>query len=70
MDDTLRELKKAIALDLPRPMPTTSLGLSYLILNEWAPTPQSRAEFLKELHYHPRDFLSNYFLGVNYFDQS
>ena len=64
MDDTLRELKKAIALDPATPHAHYFLGLSYLILNEWAPTPESRAEFLKELHYHPRDFLSNYFLGV------
>jgi tetratricopeptide (TPR) repeat protein len=64
MDDTLRELKKAIALDPSTPHAHYFLGLSYLILNEWAPTPESRAEFLKELHYHPQDFLSNYFLGV------
>ncbi|MFY9559965.1 MAG: tetratricopeptide repeat protein [Terriglobales bacterium] len=64
MDDTVRELKKAIALDPATEHAHYFLGLSYLMLNEWAPTEECRAEFLRELQYHPRDFLSNYFLGV------
>jgi tetratricopeptide (TPR) repeat protein len=64
MDDTVRELKKAIALDTTTPHAHYFLGLSYLILNEWAPTPECRQEFLKEVQFHPRDFLSNYFLCV------
>lgn len=64
MDDTVRELKKAVALDTTTPHAHYFLGLSYLILNEWAPTPECKKEFLEEVKYHPRDFLSNYFLGV------
>jgi tetratricopeptide (TPR) repeat protein len=64
LDDTVRELKKAIALDTTTPHAHYFLGLSYLTLNMWAPTPQCREEFLKEVQYHPRDYLSNYFLGV------
>ena len=64
MDDTVRELKKAISLDTTTPHAHYFLGLSYLTLNMWAPTPQCREEFLKEVQFHPRDYLSNYFLGV------
>lgn len=64
LNDTVGELKKAIALDTTTPHAHYFLGLSYLTLNLWAPTPQSTEEFKKELQYHPRDFLSNYFLGV------
>jgi tetratricopeptide (TPR) repeat protein len=64
LDDTVRELKKAIALDTTTPHAHYFLGLSYLTLNMWAPTPQCREEFLTEVRYHPRDYLSNYFLGV------
>jgi tetratricopeptide (TPR) repeat protein len=64
LDDTVRELKKAIALDTTTPHAHYFLGLSYLTLNMWAPTPQCREEFLEEVRYHPRDYLSNYFLGV------
>jgi tetratricopeptide (TPR) repeat protein len=64
LNDTIRELKKAIAMDTTTPHAHYFLGLSYLTLNLWAPTPQSSEEFKKELQYHPHDFLSNYFLGV------
>jgi len=64
LDDTMRELKKAIALDTTTPHAHYFLGLSYLTLNMWAPTPECSQEFRKELQFHPRDFLSNYFLGV------
>jgi tetratricopeptide (TPR) repeat protein len=64
MDDTLSELKRAIQLETSTPHAHYFLGLSYLILNEWAPTQESRQEFLKEVEFHPSDFLSNYFLGV------
>jgi tetratricopeptide (TPR) repeat protein len=64
MEETISNLKMAIALDPKTPHAHYFLGLSYLIVHEWAPSPEARKEFLAEVHLNPRDYLSNYFLGV------
>jgi tetratricopeptide (TPR) repeat protein len=64
MEETISNLKTAIALDPKTPHAHYFLGLSYLIVREWAPSPEARKEFLAEIKFNPRDYLSNYFLGV------
>ena len=64
MEETISNLKMAIALDPKTPHAHYFLGLSYLIVHEWAPSPEARKEFLTEVQFNPRDYLSNYFLGV------
>jgi len=62
-DDSIRELRRAVALDPRTPHAHYFLGLSLLWKNEWTDTPEIRQEFLTELQNYPRDFLANYFLG-------
>jgi tetratricopeptide (TPR) repeat protein len=62
-DDSIRELRRAVALDTRTPHAHYFLGLSFLWKNEWTDTPEIRQEFLTELRNYPRDFLANYFLG-------
>jgi tetratricopeptide (TPR) repeat protein len=62
-DDSIRELRRAVALDTRTPHAHYFLGLSLLWKNEWTDTPDIRQEFLTELKNYPRDFLANYFLG-------
>jgi tetratricopeptide (TPR) repeat protein len=62
-DDSIRELRRAVALDTHTPHAHYFLGLSLLWKNEWTDTPDIRQEFLTELQNYPRDFLANYFLG-------
>jgi tetratricopeptide (TPR) repeat protein len=64
MEETISNLKRAIILDPKTPHAHYFLGLSYLIVHEWAPSPEARTEFLAEVQLNPRDYLSNYFLGV------
>jgi tetratricopeptide (TPR) repeat protein len=64
LDDAVRELKVALAVDPKTPHAHYLLGLVYLLQEEWAPTPQIREQFLEELKLNPRDFLSNYLLGA------
>lgn len=64
MEDAIRELRRAVAIDPRTPHAHYFLGLAYLIQNEWAPTPEILHEFQVETQNNPRDFLSNYFLGV------
>jgi tetratricopeptide (TPR) repeat protein len=63
VDDAIRELRRAVALDTRTPHAHYFLGLSLLWKNEWTDTPEIRQEFLTELRNFPRDFLANYFLG-------
>jgi tetratricopeptide (TPR) repeat protein len=63
VDDAIRELRRAVALDTRTPHAHYFLGLSLLWKNEWTDTPEIRQEFVTELHNFPRDFLANYFLG-------
>lgn len=63
VDDAIRELRRAVALDTLTPHAHYFLGLSLLWKNEWTDTPEIRQEFVTELHNYPRDFLANYFLG-------
>lgn len=62
-DDSIRELRRAVALDTRTPHAHYFLGLSLLWKNEWTSTPEIRQEFVTELQNYPRDFLANYFLG-------
>jgi tetratricopeptide (TPR) repeat protein len=62
-DDSIRELRRAVALDTRTPHAHYFLGLSLLWKNEWTDTPEIRQEFVTELNNFPRDFLANYFLG-------
>ena len=59
----IREFEAAIRLDTRTPHAHYFLGLAHLAANEWAPTPEVRAEYLKELEIYPRDYLANYMLG-------
>jgi len=62
-DDSIRELRKAVALDSTTQHAHYFLGLSLLWKNEWTDTPEIRQEFVTELKNYPHDFLANYFLG-------
>jgi tetratricopeptide (TPR) repeat protein len=62
-DDSIRELRRAVALDTHTPHAHYFLGLSLLWKNEWTDTPEIRQEFVTELSNFPSDFLANYFLG-------
>src|SRR6267142_2469516 len=62
-DDSIRELRRAVALDTRTPHAHYFLGLALLWKNEWTTTPEIRQEFVTELSNFPRDFLANYFLG-------
>jgi len=62
-DDSIRELRRAVALDTRTPHAHYFLGLSLLWKNEWTDTPEIRQEFVTELSNFPQDFLANYFLG-------
>jgi tetratricopeptide (TPR) repeat protein len=61
--DALAEFKRAIAIDPTTPHAHYFLGLAYLSLNEWKPTPEAQVELQKEVQYHPEDFLVNYMIG-------
>jgi tetratricopeptide (TPR) repeat protein len=63
VDDAIRELRRAVALDTRTQHAHYFLGLALLWKNEWTDTPEIRQEFVTELRYYPRDFLANYFLG-------
>jgi tetratricopeptide (TPR) repeat protein len=63
MPAAISEFEKAIHLDTRTPHAHYFLGLAHLAVNEWAPTPQVREEFLKELQFYPHDYLANYMMG-------
>ncbi len=63
MPESIRELKRAVALDPRTPHAHYFLGLAILSVNEWKPSPEATAEFRKELDNYPRDFLANYMMG-------
>lgn len=60
----IREMRHAVALDTRTPHAHYFLGLAYMAQNEWKATPETRAEFKKELEFHPQDYLANYMLGL------
>ena len=57
------EFQQAVALDTRTPHAHYFLALAHLAVNEWKPTPEIKAEFAKELEFHPRDYLANYMVG-------
>jgi tetratricopeptide (TPR) repeat protein len=63
MPAAIREFQRAVALDSKTPHAHYFIALARLAVNEWKPTPEIRAEFLKELQFHPRDYLANYLMG-------
>ncbi|HLZ13425.1 MAG TPA: tetratricopeptide repeat protein [Candidatus Acidoferrum sp.] len=63
MPAAIREFEKAVAIDTKTPHAHYFLGLAQLSVNEWKPTPAVHAEFLRELQFHPRDYLANYMAG-------
>ena len=63
MPAATREFERALALDTKAPHAHYFLALARLAVNEWKPTPEIRAEFRKELEFHPRDYLANYLMG-------
>jgi tetratricopeptide (TPR) repeat protein len=63
MPDAIREFERAIQIDPSTPHTHYFLGLARLALNEWKPTPDAQSEFMRELHYYPKDFLANYMTG-------
>jgi tetratricopeptide (TPR) repeat protein len=63
MPAATQEFQRAIALDTRTPHAHYFLALAHLAVNEWKPSPEIRAEFAKELEYHPRDYLANYMVG-------
>lgn len=63
MPGATQEFQRAIALDTRTPHAHYFLALAHLAVNEWKPTPEIRAEFAKELEFHPRDYLANYMVG-------
>lgn len=65
MPEAISEFKRAIALDPSTPHAHYFLGLAYLSMNDWKPTPEVQSELEKELQYHPHDYLANYILGFN-----
>ncbi len=52
-----------LRLDTATPHAHYFLGLAYLSLNEWKPTPEAQVGDSKEVQYHPQDYLANYMLG-------
>jgi tetratricopeptide (TPR) repeat protein len=64
VDDAIRELHRAIAMDAKTTRAHYFLGLLYMVQNEWAPTPAAVEQFQAEVKLNPRDFFGNYFLGV------
>lgn len=63
MPSATREFERAILLDTKTPHAHYFLALARLAVNEWKPTPDIRAELLKELEFHPHDYLANYLMG-------
>jgi len=59
----VKEFETAIRIDPQTPHAHYFLGLALLAANEWTPTAEVRAEFLKELELNPRDYLANYMMG-------
>lgn len=63
MPAAVREFERAVALDSSTQHAHYFLALARLAVNEWKPTPEILMEFLKELEFHPADYLANYLLG-------
>ena len=68
--DAIREFQRALSLDPKVPNGHYFLGLTYLMQNEWAPTPEARRQFLEQLRVDPRDFFANYLLGYMAFSSN
>jgi len=63
MPSAIREFQRAVELDTKTPHAHYFLALARLAVNEWKSTPEIKAEFARELEYHPHDYLANYLMG-------
>ena len=63
MPAAVKEFERAVALDPSTPHANYFLGLARLAVNEWNSTPEIRRNFLREVEFHPNDYLANYMLG-------
>jgi tetratricopeptide (TPR) repeat protein len=68
--DALREFQRALSLDPKVPNGHYFLGLTYLMRNDWAPTPEARREFLEQLRLDPGSFSANFLLGYMAFNSN
>ena len=62
-DEAIQEFRRALALDPKAPSVHYLLGLSYLLRNEWAPSPEARSELHEQLQLDPENFGADYLLG-------
>ncbi|MBZ5703278.1 MAG: tetratricopeptide repeat protein [Acidobacteriia bacterium] len=62
-EEAAGELRRALALEPKTANAHYFLGLGALEGNEWAPSAESRSEFLQEVRLNPRHFQANYLLG-------
>ena len=64
LDDAIRQLQKAIALDPGRSATHLALGLAFWQLNEYQYNEESLAEFTAARHLDPASYLANFNLGA------
>ena len=69
-DDAIREFQRALSLNPKAPNAHYLLGLTYLMRNEWAPTPEARRQFLEQLRVDPGNFFASYLLGYMAFSSN
>ena len=69
-DDAIREFQRALSLNPKAPNAHYLLGLTYLMRNEWAPTPEGRRQFLEQLRVDPENFFASYLLGYMAFSSN
>jgi len=69
-DDAIREFQRALSLNPKAPNAHYLLGLTYLMRNEWAPTPEARRQFLEQLRVDPENFFASYLLGYMAFSSN
>ena len=63
MPSAIHEFERAVQLDPRTPHAYYFLALARMANNEWKPTPEIKAGFLKELEFYPHDYLANYMVG-------
>jgi tetratricopeptide (TPR) repeat protein len=68
--DAIREFQRALSLDPKVPNGHYSLGLTYLMRNEWVLTPEARRQFLEQLRVDPRNFSAKFLLGYMAFSSN
>jgi tetratricopeptide (TPR) repeat protein len=69
-DDAIREFQRALSLNPRAPNAHYFLGLTYLMRNEWAPTPEARRQLIEQLRVDPGNFFASYLLGYMAFSSN